>query len=51
MQDIVDFGNTNGSDGNTAHGMNTQCSKLLRSVRIYPFQLQFLKNLNLKIEL
>jgi len=51
MQDIVDFGNTNASDGNTSHEISTQCSKLSRDVRIYPIQLQFLKTRNLNIEL
>ena len=43
MQNIVESGNTNASDGKTSHDISTQYSELSRDVRIYPNQLQFLK--------
>ena len=45
MQNIVESGNTNASDGKTSHEISTQYSKLSRDVRIYPNQLKFLKKL------
>ena len=50
MQNIVDSGNTNASDGNTSHELSMQYSKLSRDVRFYPNQLQFLKNISLNFE-
>ena len=50
MQNIVESGNTNASDGKTSHEISAQYSKHSRDARIYPNQLQFLKNINLKSE-